>query len=112
MGLAADLTPTSNGYATVRFLTSPHRGRIATMAGLPERGPRVPIVRLRAETGQAVYRAERNTARLGSFVVVGPNRDTVSPYADRLLETRTIKEAAVRQYPRGCAARDPGNWTG
>ncbi|MER6132116.1 ATP-grasp domain-containing protein [Streptomyces sp. NPDC001815] len=106
MGRAADLTPTSNGYATVRFLTSPHRGRIAAMTGLPERGPRVPIVRMRAETGQAVCRAERNATRLGSFVVVGPNRDTVSPYADHLLAQIRIEVEPVEPTDSHATSRE------
>jgi biotin carboxylase len=85
LGRLPHLAPTRSGYATVRFLTSPHPGRLATVTGLPDRSPRVPDVRVRKTTGETVNEAGDNSARLGSFVVVGPDRQSVEPYADRLL---------------------------
>lgn len=85
LGRPAQLAPTRGDYATVRFLTSSHPGRLATVTGLSDRSPQVPIVRVRTAPRETVNRAEDNTGRLGSFVVVGPDRQSVDRYADHLL---------------------------
>jgi biotin carboxylase len=96
LGRPARLTPTRGGYATVRFLTSPHRGRLATVTGLPGHSPRVPIVRVRKAAGETVNAAD-NTGRLGSFVVVGADRQSVDRDADRLLARVRIDVEPVEQ---------------
>ncbi|MFF7098359.1 acetyl-CoA carboxylase biotin carboxylase subunit family protein, partial [Streptomyces rubradiris] len=45
LGRPAALTPTARGHATVRFITSPHAGRLTSLSRLPEQGPGVPFVR-------------------------------------------------------------------
>ncbi|MFE2104559.1 ATP-grasp domain-containing protein [Kitasatospora sp. NPDC059463] len=99
LGRPANLAPTRSGYATVRFLTSPHPGRLATVTGLPDPSPRVPIVRVRKAVGQTVNGATDNTARLGSFVVVGPNQQSVDLYAEQLFDQIRIDV-------------EPGDWPG
>jgi biotin carboxylase len=85
LGRPAQLTPTRLGYATVRFLTAPHPGRLAGVTGLPDRSPQVPIVRVRKAVGEAVNGARDNTDRIGSFVVVGHDQQSVDHYADHLM---------------------------
>lgn len=85
LGRQAELTPSRAGYATVRFLTAPHPGRIVAVTGLPDCSPQVPIVRVRKAVGAIVNRAEDNTSRVGSVVVVGPDQHAVDQHADQLL---------------------------
>lgn len=85
LGRPATLAPTARGYATVRFLTSPHAGRLTSLSGLPTVGPGVPFVRRRAEIGGTVHEPGANTHRLGSFVVTGPDAAEVEERADALL---------------------------
>ncbi|ONI92787.1 hypothetical protein ALI22I_01805 [Saccharothrix sp. ALI-22-I] len=85
LGRPARLAPTRSSYATVRFLVSHQAGRLVTLSGLPELSPRVPVVRVRKAIGEAVSGVKDNAARLGSFVVVGPDRESVDDYADHLL---------------------------
>ncbi|WP_241255791.1 ATP-grasp domain-containing protein [Candidatus Protofrankia californiensis] len=90
LGYPTDLTPTRDDYATVRFLTSPRTGRLASVAGLPTTGPGVPVVHLRTAIGDAVREAQANHGRLGHLVVTGPDADTVDRHAEFLLAQITI----------------------
>lgn len=85
LGRPARLTPTRGGYATVRFLTAPHPGRLAAVTELPERSPQVPMVRMRKAVGEAVSAAGDNTSRIGSFVVVGDDQQSVDRHADHVM---------------------------
>ncbi|MGH3874749.1 MAG: hypothetical protein ACRDSR_25145 [Pseudonocardiaceae bacterium] len=85
LGLPAQLTPSRNSYATVRFLTAPRPGRLVSVTGLPDRSPQVPIIRVRTAAGAIVNGTQDNTGRLGNIVVVGPDRHTVDQYANDLL---------------------------
>ncbi|WP_395298722.1 hypothetical protein ACF9IK_30190 [Kitasatospora hibisci] len=78
---------------------SPHSGRLAAVSGLPDPSPRVPMVRVRKAVGQTVNGVTDNTARLGSFVVVGPNQQSVDLYAEQLLGQVRIDV-------------EPGKWPG
>lgn len=84
LGRQARLTPARLGYATVRFLTAPYAGRLVAVTGLPNRSPQVPIVRVRKTVGETVNGARDNTGRIGSFVVVGHDQQSVDQYADHL----------------------------
>ncbi|MGW1089882.1 hypothetical protein ACWD4L_27140 [Streptomyces sp. NPDC002596] len=84
LGRPANLAPTRHGYATVRFLSSPRSGRLASVTELPPVGPGVPFVRLRRSVGARVDRAPVNSHRLGSFVVTGPDAQAVNERADAL----------------------------
>lgn len=86
LGRPAALTPTARGYATVRFVTSPHAGRLTALSGLPRMGPGVPFVRWRTAIGSTVHEPHVNTHRLGSFVVTGPDATEVEERADALLQ--------------------------
>lgn len=97
LGHPARLTPTRSGYAAVRFLTSPHPGRLTAVTGLPGHNPQVPIVRVRKVAGETVNGAEDNTARLGSFVVVGPDQQSVDQHADHLLAQVQIEIEPVER---------------
>ncbi|MGQ0773179.1 MAG: ATP-grasp domain-containing protein [Pseudonocardiales bacterium] len=85
LGHPATLARTRDDYATVRFLTSPRTGTLKAVTGLPHHDPQVPIIRVRAQPGDPVTGAGDNTARLGSFVVVGPDQHRVDRHADHLL---------------------------
>ncbi|MEU9891850.1 ATP-grasp domain-containing protein [Sphaerisporangium sp. NPDC051011] len=85
LGRPAALTPTADGYATVRFMTSPRAGRLASVCGLPKQGPGVPFVRWRAAIGGPVHEPGVNAHRLGSFVVTGTDAAEVEERADTLL---------------------------
>ncbi|MFG2162783.1 ATP-grasp domain-containing protein [Streptomyces olivaceus] len=85
LGRPAPLTPTARGHATVRFVTSPHPGRLTSLSGFPRTGPGVPFVRWRAPIGGHVDRATANAHRLGAFVVTGPDAAEVEERADALL---------------------------
>ncbi|WP_434598260.1 ATP-grasp domain-containing protein [Streptomyces sp. A5-4] len=81
----AALAPTARGYATVRFVTSPHAGRLTSVCGFPKTGLGVPFVRWRAAIGGTVHEPGANGHRLGSFVVTGPDSGEVEERADALL---------------------------
>ncbi|MFI6689492.1 ATP-grasp domain-containing protein [Streptomyces sp. NPDC050485] len=81
----AALAPTTCGYATVRFVTSPRAGRLTSVCGFPKTGPGVPFVRWRAAIGGLVHAPGANGHRLGSFVVTGPDADEAEERADALL---------------------------
>lgn len=85
LGRPAQLTRSRDSYATVRFLTAPRPGRLASVTGLPDRSPQVPIVRVRMVVGAIVTGTEDNTGRLGSIVVVGLDRHAVDQCANDLL---------------------------
>ncbi|WP_406122353.1 hypothetical protein [Streptomyces canus] len=84
LGHPAALAPTAGGYAAVRFITSPHAGRLTSVTGLPTTGPGVPFVRWRTPTGAPVHAAGANAHRLGAFVVTGPDPAEVQERADRM----------------------------
>lgn len=85
LGRPADLTATVRGHATVRFVTSPHAGRLTSQSGFPRTGPGVPFVRWRAPIGGRVHRPRANAHRLGAFVVTGLDAAEVEGRADALL---------------------------
>jgi biotin carboxylase len=85
LGRPPAITPTARGYATVRFVTSPHAGRLASLSGFPGTGPGVPFVRWRVAIGGLVHEPESNGHRLGSFVVTGTDAAEVEERADALL---------------------------
>ncbi|MFF3982749.1 ATP-grasp domain-containing protein [Streptomyces sp. NPDC001828] len=85
LGRPAALAPSALGYATVRFVTSPHAGRLTSLYGFPRTGPGVPFVRWRAAIGGLVREPGANGHRLGSFVVTGLDADEVEERADALL---------------------------
>lgn len=91
LGRPAGLAPTARGYATVRFVTSPHSGRLTSLSGLPTVGPGVPFVRWRAALGGPVQEPGANSHRLGSFVVTGPDAVEVEERADALLRRVRIR---------------------
>ena len=77
----ARLTPPRAEYATVRFLTAPHDGRMTAITRLPSVGPCVPAVHVRAGAGDIVRPATDNAARLGGLVVTGPGQATADDHA-------------------------------
>lgn len=77
--------PAAQGYATVRFLTSPHTGRLASFHGFPKTGPGLPYVRWRAAIGGLVHEPGVNGHRLGAFVVTGTEAYEVEERADAIL---------------------------
>lgn len=85
LGHPAHLSPTRSHYATVRFLTTPHAGRLTAVAGLPDHSPHLPIVRVRTALGETVNATKDNIGRVGSFIVVGPDRQCVDRDADHRL---------------------------
>ncbi|MGW2651739.1 ATP-grasp domain-containing protein [Streptomyces sp. NPDC001393] len=89
LGRPAALTPTAHGHATVRFITSPHAGRLTSLCGLPKQGPGVPFVRRRAAIGGPVNAAVTNADRLGCFVVTGTDPCEVEQRAGAL--TRQVR---------------------
>jgi len=91
LGRQADLAPTRQEHATIRFLTSPATGRLTAVSGLPEPGPSAPAVRLRTAIGNLVTGTRGNGQRLGSFVVTGPDARTVEERADTLLRQVRIE---------------------
>ncbi|MGH3834756.1 MAG: ATP-grasp domain-containing protein [Pseudonocardiaceae bacterium] len=97
LGRPAQLSPTRGGYATVRFLTTPHPGRLAAVTGLPDHSPQVPVVWVRKALGETVNGTEDNTGRLGSFIVIGPDRHHVDRDADRLLAQVRIEVEPLEQ---------------
>lgn len=99
LGRPADLSQTRNDYATVRFLTSPRPGRLTSLTNLPTPSPRVPIIRVRKSVGDTVQEAENNSARLGSFIVAGPDQPSVDRQADHLLSQVRIEVAPAEPTP-------------
>jgi biotin carboxylase len=85
LGRPAALAPSARGYAAVRFVTSPHTGRLTSLYGFPRTGPGVPFVRWRAAIGGLVRQPGTNVHRLGSLVVTGLDADEVEERADTLL---------------------------
>ncbi|MFC9755255.1 ATP-grasp domain-containing protein [Streptomyces sp. NPDC056921] len=82
LGRPAAFAPTSCGYATVRFVTSPRSGRLTSLSGLPRTGPGVPFVRCRTTIGAIVNEPGANGHRLASFVVTGSSATEVEERAD------------------------------
>ncbi|WP_172388011.1 ATP-grasp domain-containing protein [Streptomyces sp. MNP-20] len=91
LGRRATLYPTAHGHATVRFITSPYAGRLASVTGLPRVGPGVPFVRWRAAIGGLVHAPRANAHRLGSFGVTGPDPVEAEERADALLRRVRIR---------------------
>ncbi|WP_328916124.1 MULTISPECIES: ATP-grasp domain-containing protein [unclassified Streptomyces] len=106
LGRPANLTPTRHDYATVRFLTSPRSGRLASVTGLPPVGPGVPFVSLRTSVGSRVDGARTNGHRLGSFVVTGSNAQAVEERADAQLRQIRVE---VEPHPNGEPDPVPGS---
>ncbi|KUF17345.1 ATP-grasp domain-containing protein [Streptomyces silvensis] len=84
LGRPAALSPTARGFATVRFIVSPHAGRLVSVSGLPEPGPGLPLVRWRAAIGAPVRPPRANGHRLGAFVVTGADEAEVEERAAAL----------------------------
>ncbi|MGW1429691.1 ATP-grasp domain-containing protein [Streptomyces sp. NPDC002431] len=84
LGHPPAITPTACGYATVRFVTSPHAGRLVSLRRFPRTGPGVPFVRWRAAIGGLVHEPDANGHRLGAFVVTGTEAAEVEERADAL----------------------------
>lgn len=85
LGRPAHLSPVRSDYATVRFLTATHPGRLAAVAGLPDHSPEVPLVRVRKAVGETVNVTEDNIGRIGSFIMIGRDRQRVDRDADQML---------------------------
>ncbi|MFD5814791.1 ATP-grasp domain-containing protein [Streptomyces sp. NPDC127038] len=90
LGRPLTAIPTSCGYATVRFLTAPHSGRLVSVTGLPELSPTVPAVHVRAAAGARVGPATSNRGRLGHVIVTGDLPRPVDEQAEQLLRRITI----------------------
>ncbi|MFG2435791.1 hypothetical protein [Streptomyces sp. NPDC048508] len=82
--------PDSGGYATVRFLTAPHPGRLLSITGLPELSPAVPAVTIRTAPGARVGPPTSNRGRLGHVIVTGDHPRAVDSHAEQLLKRITI----------------------
>jgi biotin carboxylase len=91
LGRPTHLTPTRSGYATVRFLTSPHPGQLTAIRNLPDIGPEVPAVRIRRRVGDVVGELDGNGARLGHIIVTGSDLTSVRRHASRLLAAIQIE---------------------
>ncbi|MFB8441227.1 ATP-grasp domain-containing protein [Streptomyces niveus] len=112
LGRPAQLAPTTCGHATVRFVTSPHTGRLTSLSGFPRTGPGVPYVRWRAQIGGRVTEPSTNAHRLGAFVVTGPDAAEVEERADALLRGIRIRvepspETAGQVRPASTSAIAP-----
>ncbi|MFJ8795081.1 ATP-grasp domain-containing protein [Streptomyces sp. NPDC102462] len=90
LGHPATLTPARGRYATVRFLTAPHAGRLAAITGLPAVSTTIPAVHVRAVEGAAVGTVTSNRGRLGHVIVTGRDPRAVDDQADRILRQITI----------------------
>ncbi|MGW6388932.1 ATP-grasp domain-containing protein [Streptomyces sp. NPDC055103] len=108
LGRPAHLTPARRAYASVRFLTSPHTGRLAAVTGLPEKGPGVPAVHLRTAVGQTVRPAQTNRGRLGHFIVTGPDPAAVERQAEQILARITVVVDSDRAPHRAGSPAVPG----
>ncbi|MGW4983589.1 ATP-grasp domain-containing protein [Streptomyces mirabilis] len=93
LGRPATLTPARGGYATVRFLTAPHGGRLIAVTGLPEVTTTIPAVRVRANAGAHLAPATSNRGRLGHVIVTGHDPRAVDEKADRILRQITVNVA-------------------
>jgi hypothetical protein len=71
LGRQPHLTPTLNRHAAVRFLTSPHTGRLIALHGLPDIDGSVVDVEVRSRIGDHVHFPHANNGRFGHFIVVG-----------------------------------------
>ncbi|MFE1986754.1 ATP-grasp domain-containing protein [Streptomyces mirabilis] len=90
LGHPATITPAPDGYATVRFLTTPHAGRLVAVTGLPAVTTTIPAVRVRAAEGAHVGPATSNRGRLGHVIVTGHDAGAVDDQADRILRQITV----------------------
>ncbi|MFI2415671.1 ATP-grasp domain-containing protein [Streptomyces sp. NPDC018947] len=90
LGHPATLPPAGSGYATVRFLTTPHAGRLVAVTGLPEVTPTIPAARVRTATDTHVGPATSNRGRLGHVIVTGRDPHTVDEQADRIMRQITV----------------------
>ncbi|MCX4853705.1 ATP-grasp domain-containing protein [Streptomyces canus] len=90
LGSPTTIAPTTPGYATVRFLTAPHAGRLVCVTGLPAVTTTVPSVRMRTATGADVGPATSNRGRLGHVIVTGHDPRAVDDRADQILRQITI----------------------
>ncbi|MFE5084435.1 ATP-grasp domain-containing protein [Streptomyces mirabilis] len=86
----AALTPTRGRYAAVRFLTTPHAGRLVAVTGLPAVSTTIPAVRVRVAEGAPVGPATSNRGRLGHVIVTGHDPLAIDDQADRILRQITI----------------------
>ncbi|MFH9968549.1 ATP-grasp domain-containing protein [Streptomyces mirabilis] len=86
----AALTPIRGRYAAVRFLTTPHAGRLVAVTGLPAVSTTIPAVRVRVVEGAPVGPATSNRGRLGHVIVTGHDPLAVDEQADRILRQITI----------------------
>ncbi len=111
-GRSANLIPARHEHATVRFLTSPRAGRLASVTGLPPTGPGVPAVQLRTAIGDVVHEARANRGRLGHFIVTGPDADTVDHHAKLLLAQITIEVVPEPPTPNGPGGPELGRSPG
>ncbi|MEU1273576.1 ATP-grasp domain-containing protein [Streptomyces sp. NPDC005799] len=90
LGQPATLTSARSGYATVRFLTAPHAGRLVAVTGLPEVNATIPAVRLRVAEGAVVGPPASNRGRLGHVIITGHEPRTVDEQADWILRQITV----------------------
>lgn len=90
LGRSVSAIPNPSGYATVRFLTAPHPGRLLSITGLPELSPAVPAVTIRTAAGARVGPPTSNRGRLGHIIVTGDHSRTVDAQAEQLLKRITI----------------------
>jgi len=101
LGRPAALASTRRRYATARFITSPRAGRLRLLAGLPERAPDVPVVRVRRQVGSIVAAPEDNTARIASFAVVGSDEGSVNRRAEEILAAIRVEVDPLPHEPPG-----------
>ncbi|MEU6228164.1 ATP-grasp domain-containing protein [Streptomyces sp. NPDC047042] len=90
LGRSTAATPARGGYATVRFLTTRHVGRLAAVTGLPTVSTTIPAVQVRAVDGAPVGPVTSNRGRLGHVIVTGHDSRAVDDQADRILRQITI----------------------
>ncbi|NMI55849.1 MULTISPECIES: ATP-grasp domain-containing protein [unclassified Streptomyces] len=93
LGRPVTITQAPGGYATVRFLTTHHAGRLVAVTGLPAVTTTIPAVRVRAAEGSDVGPATSNRGRLGHVIVTGHDPRTVDERADQILRQITITVA-------------------
>ncbi len=103
LGEPARLAPSRNLHATVRFLTSPATGTLTALKHLPDTEPDVPVVKLRSRLGDRVDIAADNTDRLGCFIVVGSDPDSVARRACAL-----HRDIVIQVVPEAVAASGVG----
>ncbi|MCX5097802.1 ATP-grasp domain-containing protein [Streptomyces sp. NBC_00365] len=93
LGRRVTITPAPGGYATIRFLTTHHAGRLIAVTGLPAVTTTIPAVRVRAAEDSDVGPATSNRGRLGHVIVTGHDPRTVDQRADQILRQITITVA-------------------